>query len=345
MTFSGCSSVTLGGVEGDTSTPKTLPSLRNSNGQPVTLSIGNNNANSTFSGGLVGSGGVVKIGSGAAPCSPATTLTPAPPRSTTAPCSSTTPWRRSRAVSPQGRSLWCNRATGATGWSAAQLGSLLSPSNFTWGANSVLGIDTTNGNFSYGGGIAGQMGLVKLGSNMLTLTGANSYSGSTAINGGVLAMSNAPNSTPGSIAINAGGALSVSGAYNTVTGWLNSGLISHSFRRRVGPGRREQRGRRAWAATAAFRWGRSPRGRPTAARSPRPTTRTVSAAAGADRVHPADRRQQPDGQRQRDPHGQQFLQRQHHDQRRNARHVQRPQQHGGQHPDQLRRRAERERAV
>ena len=83
-------------------------------------------------------------------------------------------------------------------------------------------------NFSYGGGIAGQISLVKLGSNMLTLTGNNSYSGNTAINGGVLAMSNAPNSTPGSILINAGGALSVSGPYNTVSGWLNSGLISQS---------------------------------------------------------------------------------------------------------------------
>src|SRR5208283_3724397 len=92
----------------------------------------------------------------------------------------------------------------------------------------VLGIDTTNGDFTYGGSIAQPTGLTKLGANTLKLTGANSYSGSTTINGGMLAMSNVPNNTPGSIVINAGGALSVSGPYNTVTGWLNSGLISPS---------------------------------------------------------------------------------------------------------------------
>ena len=169
----------------------------------MTLSIGNNNANSTFSGGLVGSGGIVKIGSGALVLAGNNAYAGATAVNNGA-LQLNNPLATISGGVAAGAELVVQSGNGATGWSAAQLGSLLSPSNFTWGANSVLGIDTTNGNFSYGGGIAGQMGLVKLGSNMLTLTGANSYSGSTTINGGVLAMSNAPNSAPGSILINSG---------------------------------------------------------------------------------------------------------------------------------------------
>jgi autotransporter-associated beta strand protein len=62
----------------------------------------------------------------------------------------------------------------------------------------------------------------------VNLTGNISYSGSTTINAGLLAMSNAPNSTANSILVNAGGALSMSGPYGSVTGWLNSGLINTS---------------------------------------------------------------------------------------------------------------------
>ena len=143
--FGTCSTVTLGGLEGDTSSAQAI-SLRNSNGQPVTLSIGNNNANSTFSGGLVGSGGIVKIGTGALLLAGNNAYAGA-----TAVTSGTlqinNPLATISGSVATGTELVVQSGNGVTGWSAAQVGSLLTPSNFTWGANSVLGIDTTNGNF------------------------------------------------------------------------------------------------------------------------------------------------------------------------------------------------------
>ena len=54
----------------------------------------------------------------------------------------------------------------------------------------ALGLDTTDGPFTYGTAIAdtvnGPLGLVKLGGNALTLTGENTYSGGTEIGAGTL---------------------------------------------------------------------------------------------------------------------------------------------------------------
>jgi len=51
----------------------------------------------------------------------------------------------------------------------------------------IVGIDTTAGDFTYASNVAATTrGLAKLGSNTLTLTGTNSYTGSTLIYGGVL---------------------------------------------------------------------------------------------------------------------------------------------------------------
>ena len=77
-----------------------------------------------------------------------------------------------------------HRAAGrrTTGWSSAQIGSLVNSSSFTWGAGTTLGIDTgTNGDFSYGGNIAQPLGLTKLGANVLTLGGTNTYTGPTTV--------------------------------------------------------------------------------------------------------------------------------------------------------------------
>ncbi len=57
----------------------------------------------------------------------------------------------------------------------------------TWNAGALLGIDTANASAIYAGNItSGPSGLVKLGANALTLTGSNTYAGSTTISAGTL---------------------------------------------------------------------------------------------------------------------------------------------------------------
>ena len=74
---------------------------------------------------------------------------------------------------------------GSTGWNSAQIDGLRTGAN--WISNTAaLGIDTSNGDFTYGGNITQALSLIKLGANTLTLTGSNTYSGLTTIGGGTL---------------------------------------------------------------------------------------------------------------------------------------------------------------
>ena len=73
---------------------------------------------------------------------------------------------------------------GYSQWSTTNIDTLLS--NATFNDGSVLGIDTSSYSFSYGSIIAGTLGLTKLGSGTLTLTGSNTYSGVTTISNGYL---------------------------------------------------------------------------------------------------------------------------------------------------------------
>ena len=72
--------------------------------------------------------------------------------------------------------------------------------------NSNVGIDTTAGSFTYASNISGAKGLVKLGPNSLILTGVNTYSGGTTVNGGTLQASGAGTfgATSGPLTVNAG---------------------------------------------------------------------------------------------------------------------------------------------
>ena len=81
-----------------------------------------------------------------------------------------------------------------------------------WNAGAILGIDTTNaagGSLTYSGSIGdranGPLGLTKLGGGMLVLSGSNTYSGPTMVNGGTLAAAVAFALSPSSgVTVNAG---------------------------------------------------------------------------------------------------------------------------------------------
>ena len=74
---------------------------------------------------------------------------------------------------------------GNSGWSDDQITALLG--TVYWNAPTAgFGIDTTNGNYTYAGNITQTLSLTKLGSNTLTLTGDNTYSGGTNIENGTL---------------------------------------------------------------------------------------------------------------------------------------------------------------
>ena len=77
-----------------------------------------------------------------------------------------------------------------TGWLTGDLNNLIA--NTTWVSGSTLDLDVTNANYSYGNIIATPFGLTVTcantgGTNTLTLTGTNSYTGPTNVNSGILA--------------------------------------------------------------------------------------------------------------------------------------------------------------
>lgn len=104
-------------------------------------------------------------------------------------------------------------------------------SNVSNDAASIVGIDTSAGDFIYATSVSGTTrGLNKLGANTLTITGNNSYSGATIVSGGVLRLDSAT-AISGGIA-NTGGSSLIS---------FNGGVIgltaaSGNFTRSLGSG-------------------------------------------------------------------------------------------------------------
>jgi uncharacterized repeat protein (TIGR03803 family)/autotransporter-associated beta strand protein len=107
-------------------------------------------------------------------------------------------------------------SAGGSGWTLANIASLLSSNGSGFAAGSALGIETTAGNFAYGLNIAGKMGVTKLGANTLTLAGSNIYTGPTIVNQGGFVVNG---SLVSAVTVNSGGTLGG-------TGRLSSGTVS-----------------------------------------------------------------------------------------------------------------------
>ena len=77
------------------------------------------------------------------------------------------------------------RAGAVTGeWVTSEIDAL--QNNAIFNSGSFLAIDTTGGDFSYDSIIGGSLGIAKLGTNTLTLTGNNTFTGPVNFNGGLI---------------------------------------------------------------------------------------------------------------------------------------------------------------
>jgi autotransporter-associated beta strand protein len=92
----------------------------------------------------------------------------------------------SRITVGNGATLALTAGSSGSSWTQTAIGSLIAANSPGFAAGSALGIDTSSGNFSLSNSVGGSMGLTKLGSNTLTLSYSNSYTGPTTISGGTL---------------------------------------------------------------------------------------------------------------------------------------------------------------
>ena len=116
-----------------------------------------------------------------------------------------------------------------TGWTTATVGSLVAANSGGFFSGSTLGIDTTGVSGSFvSGPIAGNMGLTKLGSQTLTLTGASTFFGSTTINAGTLQLGDGNNGHDGSLTAVGGIIDNAALVYNLFGSQTYCGAISGS---------------------------------------------------------------------------------------------------------------------
>ena len=114
---------------------------------------------------------------------------------------------------------------GAGEWSAANVDSLRTNAAFSSGA--ILGLDTSDGNFTYSSAIGGSLGITKLGGNNLYLSGANTYTGATSIAAGTLQLGNALALQDTTVSLSStGGVLNLNGYGATLGGLSGFGNIA-----------------------------------------------------------------------------------------------------------------------
>ena len=217
----GGNAFTVGGLAGSSSGAGYDIALQNNAGTPaaVALTVGGSTANTTYAGVLSGSGSLTKVGSNMLTLTGTNTY--------------------SGVTSINAGTLSIGSTSALPGWNTADRwaissGATLAVSNNVLDADvatltqtgtnlragSALGFDTSAGNRSFGNlladGAAGSLGLTKTGSNTLTLTAANTYTGVTTLSAGTVnlgvaevagasgPLGNSAAANPGSIVLNGG---------------------------------------------------------------------------------------------------------------------------------------------
>jgi fibronectin-binding autotransporter adhesin len=170
---------TFGGLA-SSSTAATL-TLSNTAGTAITLTVGGNNASTSYAGSLAGGGSVVKIGTGMLSLSGSNSY--------------------AGTMTVTGGVLSVSSSNALPGWgtpgrvSVGADGTLAIGNDMTLqqaidagylAATSGIGFNTTTGNRTVSDAIAGSRPFVKTGANTLTLTGENTYTASTTVSGGTL---------------------------------------------------------------------------------------------------------------------------------------------------------------
>ena len=160
---------------------------------PVVLTVGGNNANTTYSGTLSGSGGLTKAGTGTMTLAAANTY-----NGDTTIIGGTLQLNNAQAVqnstvnvSVDNGLAFGPRVTapvlgGLAGSGMVNLATTDSPP-----LPVVLTVGGNNANTTYSGTLSGSGGLTKAGTGTMTLAAANTYNGDTTISGGTLQLNNA----------------------------------------------------------------------------------------------------------------------------------------------------------
>lgn len=130
-----------------------------------------------------------------------------------------------RIVIGNGATLAVQTGDGTTGWDESQIGTLIASASINAASGSIVGLDTTTGDFSYTSNISRGISLAKLGANTLTLSGANTYTGNTRVRAGTLLVTTTaalPNySSANKVVISGGATLAVRTGDGTA-GWSES---------------------------------------------------------------------------------------------------------------------------
>ena len=224
LSFGSLTSANFGGLQGNLSL-----ALTNASTQNVALSVGGNNASTTYSGSLGGGGSFGKTGGGTLTLSGANTYT-----GNTTISGGTLNLGNSSALA--GSMLDYNNYGGSLSFgslTSANFGGLQGGQNLALtnasSQNVALTVGGNNAPTTYSGGLSGGGSLTKVGTGTFTLSGgnaANTYYGTTQVNAGTL-VAGATNalSANSDVTVN-GGMLNVSGYANTVKSLtLSSGTL------------------------------------------------------------------------------------------------------------------------